>query len=126
VLAAAYALAGRNDEARAALAHFLRGCAWHAYDAKQRGHCDMPGSRFSPHITHIVPDQISRLNLVAAELDVAIVAASLQRMNVDGVVYRRLKGAQLKIPLSLVSRRGETSEVVRQFLKMAKRTAKRF
>src|SRR5262245_54186203 len=81
---------------------------------------------FNPRITHIVPDQISRLNLVAAELGVAIVAASLQRMNVDGVVYRRLKGAQLKIPLSLVSRHGEPSEVVRQFLKMAKRTARDF
>ena len=81
---------------------------------------------FSPLITHIVPDQISRLNLVAAELGVAIVPASLQRMNVDGVVYRRLKGPQLKVPLNLVSRRGETSEVLGQFLKMAKRTARDF
>ena len=50
------------------------------------------------------------LNLVSAGLGVALVSASLQRMNIEGVVYRRLKGvAQLKVPLHLASRRGDTS-----------------
>jgi DNA-binding transcriptional LysR family regulator len=57
---------------------------------------------FSPRVGYVVPNNISRLNLVAAGLGIAIIAASLQRMNVEGVVYRRLKRAKsLKIPLSL-------------------------
>ena len=82
---------------------------------------------FSPRVGHVVPNNLSRLNLVAANLGIAIIAASLQRMNIDGVVYRHLKHAkQLKIPLNLASRRGDSSAVVAQFRKLAKRTARNF
>jgi DNA-binding transcriptional LysR family regulator len=82
---------------------------------------------FSPRVGQIVPNNRSRLNLVAANLGIALIAASLQRNYIEGVVYRRLKRAkQLKIPLNLVSRRGDPSAVVTQFLKLAKRTAKNF
>ena len=82
---------------------------------------------FSPRVGQIVPNNRSRLNLVAANLGIALIAASLQRNNIEGVVYRRLKRAkQLKIPLNLVSRRGDSSAVVAQFLKLAKRTARNF
>ena len=82
---------------------------------------------FSPRVGQIVPNNRSRLNLVAANLGIALIAASLQRNNIEGVVYRRLKSAkQLKIPLNLVSRRGDPSAVVAQFLKLAKRTARNF
>jgi DNA-binding transcriptional LysR family regulator len=80
---------------------------------------------FTPRIGYIVPNNLSRLTLVAANLGVAIIAASVQQMNIDGVVYRRLKSAkQLKIPLNLVSRHGDASAAVRQFLKLAKRAAR--
>jgi DNA-binding transcriptional LysR family regulator len=82
---------------------------------------------FSPRVGQIVPHNLSRLNLVAANLGIAIIAASLQRMNIDGVVYRRLKHAkQFKIPLNLALGRGHSSAVVAQFLKLAKRTARNF
>jgi DNA-binding transcriptional LysR family regulator len=82
---------------------------------------------FSARIGHVVPHHLSTLNLVAAGLGIAVVSNSLKRMNIEGVVYRRLKGVtQLKIPLDLVSRRGDASAVVRQFLKLAKQTAKNF
>jgi len=82
---------------------------------------------FSPRVGYVVPNNLSRLNFVAAGLGVAIIAASLQRMNIDGVVYRRLKGVkQLKIPLNLASRRGDPSTVVTRFLKLAKRKARNF
>jgi len=82
---------------------------------------------FSPRVGQIVPNNRSRLNLVAANLGIALIAASLQRNYIEGVVYRRLKRSkQLKIPLNLVSRRGDPSAVVTQFLKLAKRTAKNF
>jgi DNA-binding transcriptional LysR family regulator len=82
---------------------------------------------FNPRVGMVVPHISSRLNFVAAGLGVAIVAASLQRMNIAGVAYRRLKGAaKLKVPLDLASRRGDLSTVVRQFLKLAKRIARDF
>jgi DNA-binding transcriptional LysR family regulator len=82
---------------------------------------------FSPRVGHVVPNNLSRLNLVAAKLGIAIVPASLQRVNIDGVVYRRLKGAtHLKIPLNLASRRGDPSAVVRQFLKLVKQSARNY
>jgi DNA-binding transcriptional LysR family regulator len=82
---------------------------------------------FIPRVGQIVPNNLSRLNLVAANLGIAIIAASLQRNNIDGVVFRRLKRAKkLNIPLNLVSRRGDPSAVVTQFLKLAKRTARNF
>ena len=82
---------------------------------------------FSPRVGQIVPNNLSRLNLVAANLGIAIIAASLQQMNIDGVVYRRLKRAKkLKLRLNLASRRGDSSAVVAQFMKLAKRTARNF
>jgi len=82
---------------------------------------------FSPRVGQIVPNNRSRLNLVAANLGIALIAASLQRNYIEGVVYRPLKRAkQLKIPLNLVSRRGDPSAVVTQFLKLAKRMARNF
>jgi len=82
---------------------------------------------FSPRVGHVVPHHLSTLNLVAAGLGIAIVSASLQRMNIEDVAYRRLKRApQIKIPLNLASRRGDPSAVVTQFLKLAKRTARNF
>jgi len=82
---------------------------------------------FSPRVGHVVSNNISRLSLVAAGLGIAVVSPSMQRMNIEGVVYRHLRGAtQLMVPLNLASRRGDASAVVRQFLKFAKRTAKVF
>ena len=80
---------------------------------------------FSPRVGEVVPYISSRLNLIAAGFGIAVVAASLQNVRIEGVAFRRLKGAaQLKAPLSLASRRGDSSPVVRQFLKLAKQTAR--
>jgi DNA-binding transcriptional LysR family regulator len=82
---------------------------------------------FSPRVGHIAPNSLSRLNLVAANLGIGLIAASVQRIRIEGVVYRRLKRVkQLNVPLNLVSRRGDPSAVVAQFLKLAKRTARDF
>jgi DNA-binding transcriptional LysR family regulator len=82
---------------------------------------------FSPRVGHVVGNNLSRLSLVAADLGIAVVGASMQRMNIEGVVFCQLKGVtQIKTPLNLASRRGDASAVVRQFLKVAKLTAKNF
>ena len=79
---------------------------------------------FSPLVGQEAPRIVSTLNLVAAGLGIAIVPASLQRMQMDGVVYRRLTGTQPRAPLLLATRRGDTSPVVRRFLDLVKRTAR--
>jgi DNA-binding transcriptional LysR family regulator len=71
------------------------------------------------------PRLASTLNLVAVGLGVSLVPASLQRMHVDGVTYRRLKGPHQPVaPLILASRRGDPSAVVRRLLNFVKQAAK--
>jgi DNA-binding transcriptional LysR family regulator len=71
------------------------------------------------------PRLASTLNLVAVGLGVSLVPASLQRMHVDGVTYRFLKGPHKPVaPLILASRRGDPSAVVRGLLNFVKQAAK--
>ncbi len=82
---------------------------------------------FTPRIGPEASNHASTLNLVAVGLGISVVPASLQRMHIDGVTYRRLKGPnQPTIPLDLASRRGDPSAVVRHFLKLVRHTAKDF
>ncbi len=90
------------------------------YDAIMAA-CNAAG--FSPRIGQEAPRIVSTLNLVAAGLGISLVPESLQRMRMDGVVFRRLAGAvQPKAPLYLASRRGETSASVRRFLELVRRS----
>jgi DNA-binding transcriptional LysR family regulator len=82
---------------------------------------------FTPRIGPEASNHASTLNLVAVGLGVSVVPASLQRMHIDGVTYRRLKGPnQPTLPLDLASRRGDPSAVVRHFLKLVRQAAKDF
>jgi DNA-binding transcriptional LysR family regulator len=81
--------------------------------------CNAAG--FSPRIAQEAPRIVSTLNLVAAGLGISLVPESLQRMRMDGVVFRHVAGAQPKAPLYLAARRGETSAAVRRFLELVKR-----
>jgi DNA-binding transcriptional LysR family regulator len=83
---------------------------------------------FSPRMGPEAQRLASTINLVASGLGVSIVPASMQRMRLDGVTYRRLKSGptQPKSPLILASRRGDPSPVVQQFLNLARRAAKTF
>jgi DNA-binding transcriptional LysR family regulator len=80
---------------------------------------------FSPSVGQEAPRIVSTLNLVAAGLGISLVPESLQRMHLDGVVFRPIAGAaRPTAPLILASRRGEASAAVRQFLGVVRRTAK--
>ena len=82
---------------------------------------------FSPRLGQEAPRITSALGLVAAGLGISVVPASMQRMNMDGVAYRRLKGAaQPKAVLTLASRRDEPSPVVRNFVSLVRRAARNF
>ncbi len=80
------------------------------------------GAGFSPRVGQEAPRIISTLNLVAAGLGVSVVPESLRRLQMDGVVYRRLSGsAALKAPLILACRPGENSAAVQRFLDLVQR-----
>lgn len=79
---------------------------------------------FSPHIGQEAPRMFSTLNLVAAGLGVSIIPASMQRLRLDDVVYRRLKGAPVTAPLRLVHRRGDEAPAVRRFVELAEKAVR--
>ena len=82
---------------------------------------------FSPRVGQLAPRITSTLGLIAAGLGIALIPASMQRMAMDGVAYRRVTGSlQPRAVLSLASRRNDPSAIVQQFLKVARRTAKEF
>ena len=82
------------------------------------------GAGFSPLVGQEAPRILSTLNLVAAGLGVSIVPASLQRLAMDGVVYRALtKSQQPLAPLILAYRRGENSATAKRFLDLVKHNA---
>jgi DNA-binding transcriptional LysR family regulator len=82
---------------------------------------------FTPRVGQEAPRVTSALGLVAAGLGISLVPASLQRLNMDGVKYRRLSGnTRPKAILSLVTRRADISPVVARFVNLVKRGAKEF
>jgi DNA-binding transcriptional LysR family regulator len=74
---------------------------------------------FEPIIGQFAPHMASIVNLVAAELGVSIVPASLMQVRVTGIAYRQIAGQSPTTRLALAYRRGETSPVVRNFIARA-------
>ena len=87
-------------------------------------------AEFNPRVgnlgasTQRAPRIGSTLSLVAAGLAITFVPESLQRMDLEGVVYRRISGrVQPKAMLSLATRRNDPSAVLRQFSRIVRSTA---
>jgi DNA-binding transcriptional LysR family regulator len=74
---------------------------------------------FEPILGQSAPQIDSIVNLVAAELGVSLVPASMNQLQVSGVVYREIAGVAPVARLALAVRRGETSKVVRNFIAQA-------
>ena len=71
---------------------------------------------FSPAVGQEAPRLSSTLSLVASGLGVAITPASMQRMNVEGVAFVRLKGTKgLVAPLLLATRKRDRAILVDRF-----------
>jgi DNA-binding transcriptional LysR family regulator len=82
------------------------------------------GAGFSPLVGQEAPRIASTLSLVAAGLGISLVPASLQMLNMDGVVFRRLKNEpRPKAPLNLAYRRSESSPAVRSFIELVRSAA---
>lgn len=81
---------------------------------------------FNARVGQEAPRVVSTLNFVAAGLGVSVVPASLARMRLDGVVFRRIRSAAPPIAaLYLASRSGDSSAGLARFLELAKQTAKK-
>jgi len=79
---------------------------------------------FSPTVGQEAPRMASTLSLVASGLGVAITPASMQRMNVEGVEFVRLKGAKsLVAPLLLATRKRDRATLVDRFRREVTRAA---
>ena len=76
-------------------------------------------SGFEPHVDQLAPQISSIVNLVAAELGVSMVPASMSRINIAGVVFREIKGQTPTARLALACRKGNTSNLVRNFMSVA-------
>lgn len=74
---------------------------------------------FEPNIGQFAPQIASVINLVAAELGVSIVPASMSQLQIAGVTYRPIEGDAPTARIALAHRRGETSTVVRNFVACA-------
>jgi DNA-binding transcriptional LysR family regulator len=80
---------------------------------------------FSPRFGPEAPRLASALSLAAAGFGVFFVPSSIQRVDVDGVTYRQLKGPdQPKSTLHLASRRGDSSPVVQRFVALVRKAAR--
>ena len=74
---------------------------------------------FEPHVDQVAPQISSIVNLVAAELGVSIVPASMSQLHVAGVLFREIKGQTPITRLALAYRKGNTSNLVRNFVAVA-------
>ena len=79
---------------------------------------------FSPRIAQEAPRVITALGLVAAGLGVSVVPASMQRIALDGVVFRAIDNrAGLKAVLALGWRKNDASPALANFLTVVRRLA---
>jgi DNA-binding transcriptional LysR family regulator len=80
---------------------------------------------FSPKVGQEAPRMASTLSLVASGLGVAITPASMQRMNVEGVAFVRLKGTKgLTAPVLLATRKRDRALLVDRFRREVRAAAK--
>ncbi|MDB5975630.1 MAG: LysR family transcriptional regulator [Nevskia sp.] len=74
---------------------------------------------FGPHIGHEVRQVTSIANLVAADLGVSVVPASMQQVLSTGVVYRPIEGDAPKARMSMAYRLDDPSATVRNMIELA-------
>ena len=79
---------------------------------------------FAPQVGQEAPRIVSTLNLVTAGLGITLVPASLSRLPLEGVVYRKLSGRPaVKVPLSVACRADERSAATTAFIALVREMA---
>jgi DNA-binding transcriptional LysR family regulator len=118
VVPVGHPLAARRRVALSALANepfvlFPRAVGLSLYDAIWQA-CREAG--FVPQLSQEAPQISSVVNLVAAELGVSIVPASITQMAVQGVRYIDIVGTRARAHLALATREDDIRAVVRNFM----------
>jgi DNA-binding transcriptional LysR family regulator len=80
--------------------------------------CQQAG--FSPTVTQEAIQMQTIVSLVAAEMGVAIVPASLQNLQRTGVIYQNIEESTPKVAIAMIWRRNQTSPTVQRFLKVVR------
>lgn len=80
---------------------------------------------FSPKVVQEVWLIQTHVNLVAGGIGVALVPASLQHLQRTGAVYKPIESLAAEVEISAVWRRGDSSPVLREFLKVVDLVARR-
>lgn len=80
--------------------------------------CQQAG--FSPTVTQEAIQMQTIVSLVAAEMGVAIVPASLQNLQRTGVVYQNIQESTPKVAIAMIWRRNQTSPTIQGFLKVVR------
>jgi hypothetical protein len=83
-----------------------------------RSACETAG--FLPRIRQFVPDSAALVALVAADMGIALVPASLRHLNINDATFRPLRRPQISVALALAYPKAEISPLVRQFLETAR------
>lgn len=79
-----------------------------------RDACQAAG--FTPRIRQTVDDSAALVALVAADMGVALIPASLRHLRVNGATFRPLRSPQLSTELALAYREADVNPLVRRFL----------
>ncbi len=80
--------------------------------------CQQAG--FSPMVVQEAIQMQTIVSLVAAEIGVAIVPASLQHLQRTGVVYKILQEPTPEVPLNLIWRQNDISPTVQRFIEVVR------
>jgi DNA-binding transcriptional LysR family regulator len=75
---------------------------------------------FTPHIRQSVADSAALVALVAADMGVALVPASLRHLHINGATYRPLASPRVTTGLALAYREHGVDPLVRRFLETAR------
>ncbi|MHC0064965.1 LysR family transcriptional regulator [Nostoc sp. UIC 10890] len=86
--------------------------------------CQQAG--FSPKVAQEAIQMQTIVSLVAAEMGVAIVPASLQNLQRTGVVYKTLEEVTPKVAIAMIWRKNETSPTVLRLVEIVRQAAQQW
>jgi len=80
--------------------------------------CQQAG--FSPIVAQEAIQMQTIVSLVAAEMGVAIVPASLQQLQRPGIVYKEIAESTPKVTIAMIWRSQDSSAIVQRFLEVVR------
>jgi len=86
--------------------------------------CQQAG--FSPNVAQEAIQMQTIVSLVAADIGVAIVPASLQNLQRTGVVYRNIAQPTPKVAIAMIWRNNETFPTVQKFVEIVRHTTQQW